>query len=358
MITAEAWQWWQDQADTPASWTADHLSSRGLSAEHGYAPASWDGLVNHLRAQGFTEQQIIDAGVATTTRDGRTIDRFRDRLVMPVRSSGGRSVVAVTARANPDLEDPRTPKYINTPETALYSKRATLYGLDEEAIDALHHGARPVILEGPMDVAAIRALGRDDLVPVAPCGTALTPEQLDLLRANGADLSRAVVAFDADGAGNTAAAKAWELLEPSEAATARRLVLPAGADPADLIKDGRARDLDAALDASPNLTEALINQVAAGADLTTTESRVGLARLAATALARLPRDAASVDVVRDILSEHVDPETFDWLLAEALDTSRHDGQKRPTSTSGPAAQGAAEATLSTTVSPRRGPAFS
>ena len=238
-INEHAWTWWTGQSVTQP-WARHYMADRGLTeAEWGAAPASWTGLSDHLQTLGYTPDELIDAGVATKTRNGRLIDRFRNRIIFPVRDRAG-AVVGVTARINPNAADERTPKYLNTPETVAYRKSELLLGLDPEAITRLAAGAHPVLVEGATDQAALRLAASVltertgiEIVPVAACGTGITEQHLQALRdASGRDLRDLIVALDADNAGRTAAARAWDMLTPDEAAHARALDMPTGTDPA------------------------------------------------------------------------------------------------------------------------------
>lgn len=238
-ITARAWVWWTQQ-NAHQTWATRYMTGRGLAAaEWGTAPASWTGLSDHLQALGYTPEQLVTAGVATRTRGGRLIDKFRNRIVFPYRDQSG-DVVGVTARINPTAADERTPKYLNTPETPAYRKGELLLGLDPEAIARLAGGARPVLVEGPTDHAALHLAAADlaertgiEIVPVAAGGTGVTAAHLQALReATGRDLTDLIVALDPDNAGRTAGARVWEMLTAHEAAHARALDLPGGTDPA------------------------------------------------------------------------------------------------------------------------------
>jgi DNA primase catalytic core len=254
-ITGHAWTWWTRQS-AHQSWATRYMTGRGLAdAEWGTAPASWTGLTDHLQTLGYTPEQLVTAGVTTRTRNGRLIDKFRNRIVFPYRDQAG-AVVGVTARINPDHDDSgdgRTPKYLNTPETAAYRKGELLLGLDPTAIARLAAGARPVLVEGPTDHAALRLAAAGltertgiEIVPVAAGGTGVTEAHLQALReATGRNLSDLIVALDPDNAGRTAAARVWEMLTAHEATRAQALDLPEGTDPAQAVLD--AETLVAAL---------------------------------------------------------------------------------------------------------------
>ncbi|MFD2792926.1 toprim domain-containing protein [Promicromonospora vindobonensis] len=241
-ITRHAWTWWTKQ-NASQSWATRYMTGRGLAdAEWGTAPASWTGLTDHLQSLGYTPDQLVTAGVATRTRNGKVIDKFRNRIVFPYRDQAG-AVVGVTGRINPAQAtegDGRAPKYLNTPETAAYRKGELLYGLAPDAVARLTAGARLVLVEGPTDHAAFHLAATRlaqqtgiEIVPVAACGTGITQQHLQALRkATGRDLTDLIVALDPDTAGRTAAARVWQALTPHEAAHAQALDLPA--DPAQI----------------------------------------------------------------------------------------------------------------------------
>lgn len=188
----------EERLDRTPMWTLDELCAfvRTTPAtvhtwrKHGRAPKAYKigrhltGLSDHLQALGYTADQLIDAGVTTRTRNGRLIDRFRNRIIFPVRDHAG-VIVGVTARISPAETDERAPKYLNTPETAAYRKSELLLGLDPAAIARLVAGARPVLVEGPTDHAALQLAAADlaertgiEIVPVAACGTGITRQHL------------------------------------------------------------------------------------------------------------------------------------------------------------------------------------
>jgi len=145
--------------------------------ELGYAPPGWSALVEHLRAAGYTDTQLLDAGVALATRRGTVVDRFRDRLMFPVRDPSGERVVGFIGRAL--HEGPGVPKYLNSPQTVLCRKSEVLYGLGASPVRAaLAAGARPVLVEGALDAIAVTAAGAGAYAGVAPSGTAFTAGQV------------------------------------------------------------------------------------------------------------------------------------------------------------------------------------
>ena len=195
---------------------AKYLQHRGYTREQaqewgiGFAPPGWDSLTNHLKRTYIPLETAVSAGVLIQNEQGRIYDRFRDRLMFPIKDSMGR-VIAFAGRDLTGNQDGKTPKYINSPETALYHKGSTLYGIDK-ALDHIRSSKQVILTEGYTDVHAMRLAGHGETVAV--CGTALTEahakklgrlvyqvpltlDPADELRENGeAALSRAVEAAE------------------------------------------------------------------------------------------------------------------------------------------------------------------
>ena len=344
-INEVAWAWWTQHTGTAEDWTRDYLTERGLTGTEAVrAPAGWTGLVDELLAAGYTRDDLVEAGVAAVTGRGTLIDRFRDRLVMPVHDQIG-DLIAFTARRNPAEPRQDVPKYLNSPATPAYRKSEVLLGLDPAAAERLAAGARPVLVEGAMDVAAVRAVAGDDVVPLAPCGTAVTGEQLDLLRrATGRDLTDLVVAFDPDGPGRAAAARVWSMLDPAEAAAAHTLTLPEATDPAQLVQDHRGAELRAALEHPAPLTYAAVDASLDAANLDHVEGRVAAVRHVAALIAPLPAGAVAQATARLTarIGDRLDPLTVaDEMIGAHLDAHTAP-ESSPVERSGAGAQATTE----------------
>ncbi|MFL6163578.1 MAG: MobF family relaxase [Jatrophihabitantaceae bacterium] len=242
---------------TAVSWVPGYLAQRGLrGVAAGYAPAGWTQLVDHLRRRGHTDRALLDAGLAKISRRGSLIDVYRDRVVFPITTPAG-DVVSFIGRRNPMFDnDPGIPKYLNGPGTDLYNKSALPYGLDHAAVQAIAAGAPILLVEGPLDHAAIRAaVPLEVAVPIAAAGTALTTRHLQLLAGIGPLAGRKLIAaFDNDPAGRKAAVRAHQLLADAGIPEPLRLNLPAGADPAQAhAEHGPAALADAIATATPLL---------------------------------------------------------------------------------------------------------
>lgn len=222
-----------------------YLRGRGLSKETieewrvGYAPDSWEALLVFLRTRGFRESEIEKAGLVL--RNPRYHDRFRNRLMFPIFDGNGR-VIAFSGRIMHDIipsktEKPDSGKYINSPETVLYSKSRTLYGLDRAKLE-IRKNNKVVLVEGQMDMLLPWQDGVKNIV--ATSGTALTDEQLLILKRLTSDL---VLAFDIDEAGFRATKRGVDLA--TELGFNISVVdLPDGKDPADFVKNNPGKFID------------------------------------------------------------------------------------------------------------------
>ena len=287
----------------------EYLASRGLGRDEaarfrlGWAPDNWDTLVRHLQQEGFTTDEIEDAGLATGGARG-PIDRFRGRVLFPILDSGGRDVVAFGGRVLPDVElrtaprDGVPPKYINSPETEVYKKSRTLYGLNWARAE-IQRRDTALIVEGYMDVIGLHLAGAGHAV--ATCGTALTTDHFRQLEKFAA---RVVLALDADEAGFAAADRARALAEEVGIREVSVLPLPPGRDPADLAGEG-SQAVQRALAATATAVEFQITFLLRGADTSTPEGQVDAYRRTFPLLARLPDRFLRYSYVRDIVAPAV-----------------------------------------------------
>ena len=327
-----------DTDDTAARRAATAvLRQRGVTPEQvtgyqvGYAPPGWTRLVDHLHANGYTDAELLDAGVAMSTSRGSVVDRFRDRIMFPVHDPDGQ-VIAFIGRALDPSED--APKYLNSPETALYRKSEVLYGLGAEPTRrALTAGAQPVIVEGPLDAIAVTRAGDGQYAGVAPSGTALTSGQVAALgaEAGGLDGRAVVVAFDADQAGQEASLRAWQPLRAA-GAWPTTSPLPPGQDPASLAQHHGHGALHNALDEAVPLADLVVDKRVDQwiKQLRWVEGRLGAARAAAPVIARLPAEHMPRQINRLVERLDLHPKTISTLITEAVARGA-DASRRPRS---------------------------
>jgi len=229
----------------------------------GFAPPGREGLKAALLDEGFSQGLLLRAGLLVQKDDGSAIDRFRNRLMIPICRDTG-SVIAFGGRA---VDADQQPKYLNSPETPIYSKGRTLYGLNLSK-NAIRQGKFAVLVEGYFDFAQVYQAGFEGVV--ASCGTALTPQQAQQLRRFS---NKVVLSFDPDTAGQGATAKSCEMLV-AEGFEVNVAILPPGEDPDTFVrKHGRQGYADRLKQSRPYL-EYLLERVAAGHNLNTDEGRV------------------------------------------------------------------------------------
>jgi DNA primase len=278
-----------------AQFAREYVERRGLSDETidkyqiGYALDDWHGLQNYLADKNFTLEEMVDAGLIVSRDDGalRVFDRFRDRLMIPIHDWKGRPV-GFGARA---LKDGDEPKYLNSPQTDLFDKSKTLYGL-HFAKSAIRESGRAVIVEGYMDVLAAHQAGFANVV--ASLGTALTEMQFKQLQKLA---KRFILALDADAAGVNAMLRGLDVareslnremqplfnprgligFEGKMQIDIRVLTLPEGTDPDDVIRDDPPKWAELIEQASP-VVQYVIDTLAAGRNLDDPKEKAALSR--------------------------------------------------------------------------------
>lgn len=278
------------------SWAPGYLEERlgtDLSDEPrfavGYAPPGPTSLIQHLTAHGTSPDELIDAGLARRTDRGRLVDAFRDRLVFPIYS--GQQLVGFIGRRNPtkDNAEYAGPKYLNTRTTAAFTKGEQLFGL-AEGDKELTAGARPVLVEGPLDAIAVTIASSGSAIGIAPLGTAFTESQAKQVKPYFAsDRSRIVIGTDPDAAGWLSAQRSfWRLA--TLGADPQHLTMPDGIDPADLLRTEGPASLANRLAQTEyfgtNLLDRMLNDRAGG--LSDSAARIWLARDAAHVIGALP----------------------------------------------------------------------
>ncbi|WP_313355488.1 DNA primase [Microbacterium sp.] len=286
-----AGEYFRSQLLSPEAETARRfLGERGFdagAAAHfgvGYAPRGWDNMLKALSAKGFTRDELTAAGLVSAGQRG-VYDRFRGRVVWPIRDVTGQTIGFGARKL---YDDDQGPKYLNTPETPIYKKAQVLYGLDLAKRDiARGEPRRVVVVEGYTDVMACHLAGVT--TAIATCGTAFGAEHIKVLRRVMGDDSAAgevVFTFDGDEAGQKAALRAFS--EDSRfTAQTFVAVAPDGLDPCDMRLQRGDAAVRGLMDAKVPMFEFAIDRKLAGYDLATVEGQVGALRAAAPIVAEI-----------------------------------------------------------------------
>jgi DNA primase len=291
-------QFYIEQLDTSseADTGRKFLAERGFdqaAATHfgvGYSPQGWDHLTRYLRGKGFSDKEILLSGLSQEGRRG-PIDRFRGRLMWPIRDIGG-EVVGFGARKL--YESDNGPKYLNTPDTPIYRKSQVLYGIDLAKKD-IAKSSRAVVVEGYTDVMACHLAGIT--TAIATCGTAFGGDHIKILRRllmdNGS--ARVIFTFDGDSAGQKAALRAFED-DQKFAAETYIAIAPDGMDPCELrLAKGDAAVADLVEPRTP-LFEFALRQIILRYDLETPAGRAAALDEAAPIVARIKNSGAQHEV--------------------------------------------------------------
>jgi DNA primase len=289
--------WFAAQLATPAGARArQQLAARGIAPATierlglGFAPASRGGLKAHLLEQGFPLGLLVRGGLVVDREGGETVDRFRHRLMIPICRDSG-SIVAFGGRA---IDPTQQPKYLNSPETPVYVKSRTLYGLHLSKA-AIRQANYAILVEGYFDVAQLLQAGIGPVV--ASCGTALTPQQAQLLRRYA---GKVVLSFDPDAAGQGAAVRSCELLV-GEGFGVNVALLPTGEDPDAFVRRNGREAYQERLRASQPYLEFLLDRSSRQHDLASDGGRRAFLHAMLVVAARIP-DAAARDQFADRLA--------------------------------------------------------
>ena len=303
-------EWFREQLASPAGAVARRqLKERGVSEETiatlgvGYAPSAREALKTRLIKEGFSPALLVLSGLVVQRDDRTLLDRFRNRLMIPIHRDNG-AIVAFGGRA---MEAGQQPKYLNSPETPIYVKGRTLYGLHLSK-SAIAKAKYAVMVEGYFDVAQAIQAGITNVI--ASSGTALTLPQAKLLKRFAA---KVVLSFDPDAAGQGAAARTSELLV-AEGFQVNVAMLPTGDDPDNFIRKFGGAAYQEKLRTSRQYLDYLLDRTARDYDLNKDEGRRGFLNSMLTVAARIP-DAAGRDQFADRLA-HKARITEDVIRAE------------------------------------------
>ena len=314
---------YREQLSSPAAQIGrEFLTSRGFDAKAGetfgvgFAPKSWDALTSHLRSKGFNDEELLAGGLVSQGNRG-VYDRFRGRLVWPIRDLGG-DVVGFGARKLMDDDD--GPKYLNTPETPIYKKSQVLYGIDL-ARREISKNQQAVIVEGYTDVMACHLAGVT--TAVATCGTSFGTDHIKVLRRLLMDddqmKGQVVFTFDGDAAGQKAAMRAFSEDQKFVSQTFVA-VEPTGLDPCDLRLEHGDTAVVELVDRKVPLFEFAIKSTLAAYDLDSAEGRIAALRDAAPIVSKIRDGALRPEYTRRLAG---------WLGLDVGDVSKAVGGSMP-----------------------------
>ena len=338
LMDAVARHWQSCLKETPEA--VEYLKNRGIDGSTakrfgiGFAPDGWSNVLDKFGQSEEATDRLLATGLVIRKDSGKHYDRFRDRIMFPIRDARGRTI-GFGGRTMGDGE----PKYLNSPETILFHKGRELYGM-YEARQALRHIDRLVVVEGYMDTIALARNGIDYVV--ATLGTATTSEHLNhLFRLT----ENVYFSFDGDRAGTKAAWRALENALPQirEGRQIRFVFLPEGQDPDSYVNENGAEAFVQLLEAGLPLSEFLIRELASQVDMDTIDGRAKLAEMARPLVNRIP-----VGIYRELLLESLAEsvglsatklEKMMIAGAQAVDRSVHAGpaaipRRRRSATSG------------------------
>lgn len=277
----------------------EYLDRRGISQSTvqkyklGYAPDGWDGLLSHLTMQKVSQADALKAGLIIARENSPGFyDRFRDRLIFPI-FDGTDRIIGFGGRVLGEGE----PKYLNSPETPLFIKNKTLYGLNF-ARRAISAQDRLLVVEGYMDVISTQSAGFENAV--ATMGTALTEEHVNVI----ARFTRNVIlSFDADSAGMAAAMRSYPIFERA-GFNVRILTMPKGEDPDSILRSGDSARFAGMLEKALPVPDFRVRTALAGHDLSTDEGRAEALKAAVTVLADVDSAVDCERLIRHLAKFH------------------------------------------------------
>jgi len=325
----EAQSFFVKQLETTAEGRAAraYLEDRGLNAETtarfgiGYAPAGGDTLLRFFKAK-YAEKLLAESGLISRDQSGRLFDRFRRRITFPIANESGK-IVAFGCRALGDDQ----PKYLNSPETPIYSKSNVLYHMDR-AKDAIRRQDFAILVEGYMDAIAVARAGISNVV--ASCGTSLAEPQIKLL---GRFTKRVIVNYDPDAAGQAATERSIALLLENDFEV-KVLALPAigdkKADPDLYIREKGAEAYIKALKESPEYIKYLVLKKAQGPDVTTGEGKTRALNFLLPYIQKIPNPIVRTEWVKFAAQYlHIDDPVLRAALHKAATQRRSEVKTQP-----------------------------
>ena len=280
-LCKDAARWFRKQLLADAGREArDYIVKRGLSTQTvnrfglGFSPNEWSALMDAMQKQGYTQKELLDAGLAVNGKKGGVYDRFRNRLMFPIIDIRG-NVIGFGGR----VMDDSTPKYLNSPETLIFNKRKNLFALN---VARKSKQGRIILTEGYMDAIALHQYGFD--CAVASLGTSLTEEHANILAKY---TNQVILTYDGDEAGQNATRRAIPMLEKT-GIQVRVLRMQGAKDPDEFLKKYGAQRFEVLLDSCQNQAEYRLDSLRRKFDLTLDEQRVEFLSQAAALIASFP----------------------------------------------------------------------
>ena len=280
-VNRDAARFFYEQLGSPEGRAAqDYMQKRRISPAVarrfglGYAPDSWDSLIKAMRQKGYTDYELLDAGLVKRGKNSGFYDAFRNRLMFPVIDVKG-NVIGFSGRILGDGE----PKYLNSPETLVFNKSRNLFALN---LAKKSKSGYIILSEGNIDVVALHQAGFDSAV--ASLGTSLTPEQARILSRY---TNEVIIAYDSDGAGMKAAQRAIGILEKLDLKV-KVLRMPGAKDPDEFIKLKGPDAFRNLIDASENQIDYRLSRITEKYDLSIDEQKVEFLKEASDLVSRLP----------------------------------------------------------------------
>lgn len=327
-IHAEAAGWFHDQLlkSPDAADARDYLKSRGFNSsvakswQLGFAPDSWDALLIHLRGRRFSRDEIAQSGLASSKEEGKPggqiYSRFRNRVMFPIRNDYG-EVIAFSGRI---LEaDAKAAKYVNSPETPLFTKGRVLFGLDKTKRDLIDKNAA-IVCEGQIDLISSFEAGVRNVI--APQGTAFTADQARLLKRY---VETVLLCFDSDAAGKKAAARSLPALL-SHGLIVKIVTLPEGEDPDSLIRKSGPRAFLEIVDQATDFFDHSINEALSSGELKDSAGKSRLVSRIAPPLALIQDAVLRETILGRVASRLGLPQTAIRIAMKAPTVEQRDAQ--------------------------------
>lgn len=315
-------KFYQESLNQPQSQDArNYLAQRGLSDDIiqrfaiGFAPSGWDNVLKRFGRSPENRESLNDAGMLVTNDNGRTYDRFRERVMFPIRDKRGR-VIAFGGR----ILGSGTPKYLNSPETEIFHKGRQLYGLYEAQLNR-NQLDKLLVVEGYMDVVALAQFGID--YAVASLGTSTTAEHIQLMFRS---TDNVICCYDGDNAGREAAWRALETALPylTDGRQLRFMFLPDGEDPDTLVRKEGKEAFQQRLEQAQPLSMFLFDTLMPQVDLSSPDGRAKLSTLALPLISKVPGETLRL-YLRQQLGQKLgilDDSQLDKLMPKQIETEQ------------------------------------